>query len=179
MTGTPQPKHYSRADWGGRPPRARYRLDPLEVKGVALHWPGISRPIHGVDNVAAALRAWQRDHMDNPDKLWSDIAYQIAVDQDGNTYGLRGLRYRSAANGDRDVNLLYGAFVLVVAAAEHPSPAMIATVRARVAAHRDLFIGSRLIVGHRDIRPEPTQCPGDLVDDLIDAGAFGNPHHRK
>lgn len=173
------PQHLSRAEWGGRPPRGRYRLAPLAVKGVALHWPGTTNPIHGVRAVSAALRAWQNDHMDNPEKRWSDIAYQIAIDQDGNTYGLRGLRYRSAANGDRDTNLLYGAFLLVVAIGEEPSPAAIKAVRGRVAAHRSLFDSSRLIVGHRDIRPEPTQCPGDLVGDLIDAGAFGNPSSRK
>lgn len=174
-------EHYSRADWGGRPPKARYRLDRDQVDGVALHWPGIARPIHGFANVAAALRAWQKLHMDTDqiaDGGASDIAYQIAIDQDGNTYGLRGLRYRSAANGDTDVNLRFGAFLLIVAEREHPTSAMIHTVRARVLAHRNLFPKSHLIVGHRDIRPHPTECPGDLVDDLVDSGAFGNPNKR-
>lgn len=171
-------EHYSRADWGGRPPKARYRLDRDQVDGVALHWPGIARPIHGFANVAAALRAWQKLHMDTDqiaDGGASDIAYQIAIDQDGNTYGLRGLRYRSAANGDTDVNLEFGAFLLMVAIGETPTAALVKAVRARVSAHRNLFPRSRLIVGHDDIRPEPTACPGPQVSHLIDVGKFGDP----
>lgn len=175
--------HYNRTEWGGVPATGRYRLDPLAVEGVALHHPGNARPIHGFDQVAAALRGWQRDHMapgglGDPDGA-SDIAYQIAVDQDGNTYGLRGLRYRSAANGGTDVNRRFGAFLLIVANDETPTPALIRTVKARIAAHRNLFPNSRRIVGHRDIRPEPTACPGDRIEDLIAAGAFGPPNRRK
>lgn len=174
--------HYNRSEWGGVAPEARYRLDPLAVDGVALHWPGITQPIHAVADVMAALRSWQRAHMapgglGDPDGA-SDIAYQIAVDQAGNTYGLRGLRYRSAANGGTDVNRRFGAFLLVVGTRETPTPALIRTVRARVRAHRNLFPQSHLIVGHRDIRPDPTQCPGDQIGDLIEAAAFGNPTKR-
>lgn len=165
--------HYSRAEWGGRPPEDRYRLDPLKVKGVALHWPAMSTPKTSVAAVSATLRAIQRDHMDR--RGWSDIAYQICVDQAGNTYGLRGLRYRSAANGDTDVNLEFGAFLLMVAIGETPTAALVKAVRARVSAHRNLFPRSRLIVGHDDIRPEPTACPGPQVSHLIDVGKFGDP----
>lgn len=168
--------HYSRSDWGGRPPEGRYKLDPLKVQGVALHWPAMAVPLDTVPEVKAALRSWQDYHMDT--RGWSDIAYQLAVDQDGNTYGLRGLRYRSAANGDTVPNLLYGAFLLVVAVGEEPSGHLVKAVRARVKAHRNLFPNSRLIVGHRDIRPEPTACPGAAVDRMIDQGKFGNPKGR-
>jgi hypothetical protein len=170
------PEHYNRSEWGARAPRGRDRLDPLRVDGVALHWPGIVRPLTTVSAVMSALRGWQRLHMDT--NKWSDIAYQIAVDQQGNTYGLRGLRYRSAANGDPDVNARYGAFLLVAAVGEQPTPALVRTVRARVAAHRNLFPESRHIVGHRDVRPEPTACPGDRIMSLIASGAFGHPHRR-
>lgn len=168
--------HYNRKEWGGRPPEARYKLDPLKVVGVALHWPGILDPLTNVDQVCAALRSWQGYHMDV--KGWSDIAYQVAVDQAGNTYGLRGLRYRSGANGDQTTNVMYGAFLLVVAIGEQPTGTMVKAVRSRVDQHRNLFPKSQRIVGHRDIRPEPTACPGELVDDMIDAGRFGDPKRR-
>lgn len=163
--------HYSRAEWGGAAPLDRYLLDRKDVEGVALHWPAISRPLGNVEACKRALRSFQHYHM--VDRGWSDIAYQIAVDQDGNSYGLRGLRYRSAANGDTATNLRFGAFLLLVATGEHPTPEMVATVRARCAAHRRLFPASTRIVGHDDIRPEPTACPGPLVGALIDAGKFG------
>lgn len=174
--------HYSRDEWGGRKPTARYRLDPLRVRGVALHWPGSSTRYGTVSGVAAALRAFQRAHMDTDQIATggaSDIAYQLAFDQAGNTYGLRGMRYRSAANGGTAVNEEYGAFLLMIGIGETPTPALIRAVRARVGRHRDLFPNSRLIVGHGDIRPSgPTACPGPIVGDLIADGKFGNPTKR-
>lgn len=161
---------FSRKEWGARPPTARYRLNPLEVRGVALHWPGDSIRRHTPDEVKRALRAWQADHMDR--RGWSDIAYQEAIDQDGNRYQCRGLRHRSAANGDEDVNRTHGAILLVLAIGEKPSPAMVKEVKARVGRFGHIF-GAIDVVGHRDIRPGPTACPGDQVAALIEAGAFG------
>lgn len=167
--------HYSRAEWGAREPTGRTLLVRSEVDGIALHWPGIERPLGNPERVKSALRAWQADHMDNPEKRWSDIAYQVAIDQLGNVYRLRGLRYRSAANGGTDVNSRFGALLLVVAIGEKPSDALIRSTRRRIQAHRRIFPGSRLIVGHRDIRPAElggTACPGDKIQALIDSHGF-------
>lgn len=167
--------HYSRADVGLRAPEARYKLDVADVNGVALHWPGIANPLRTVEQVKAALRDWQRLHMDT-DAIAaggaSDIAYQIAIDNRGNTYHLRGLRHRSGANGGTDVNLHYGAFLLVLAAGEQPSAALIATVQNRIARFRHVFPHGLQIVGHQDIRPTPTACPGPLVMSLIHRDVF-------
>lgn len=165
--------HYSRTDWGGRPAEARYRLVKPLVKGIALHWPAMAQPLFTVRQVMAALRGWQDYHMDA--RGWSDIAYQVAIDQEGNTYGLRGIRYRSAANGNAWVNQRYGALLLVVAPGEEPTPAMVAAVRNQVRIHREVFTRSRAVVGHKDIRPEPTACPGPLVSRLLQLGEFTPP----
>lgn len=166
--------HYSRSEWGGRPPKAgRTRLDPQRVQGIALHWPAMTGRLTTVDQVKAALRSWQAYHMDT--RGWSDIAYQVAIDQAGNTYGLRGLRIRSGANGDQDVNERFGALLLVLAEGEEPSPELIRAVQGRVRRHRELFPRSKRVVGHSDIRPEPTACPGPAVMELIRAGKFNPP----
>lgn len=164
---------YGRRKWGAR--RRRHhpgRLDVDQVVGVALHWPAIDDPIRGVPAVMAALRGWQNFHMDGHG--WSDIAYNEAIDQDGNVYVLRGLRNRSAANGDTTTNGTHSALLLVLAAGETPSVAMVAAVRRRIARHRELFPGSTRIVGHQDIRPEPTSCPGPIVEGMLRRGRF-NP----
>lgn len=146
------------------------RMNPDDVQGIALHWPAMSRPLSGVDNVKSALRSWQAFHMNT--NGWSDIAYQEAIDQDGNVYELRGLSIQPGANGNTDVNEDFGALLLVVAPGEKLSEALIDAVRRRVSRHRELFPDSHLIVGHNQIRPEPTLCPGPIVSDHIAAATF-------
>lgn len=165
--------YVTRKEWGAAPRRGGPGLlQPSRVEGLAVHWPATSQPIRGVANVSAALRGWQRYHQQTLG--WSDIGYQEAIDQDGNVYRLRGLAVQSGANGNTDVNERFGALLLVLAPGEDLSPAMIAAVRRRVARHRDKFPNSRRIVGHADIRPEPTACPGPAATAAIRAGKL-NP----
>lgn len=176
--------YYERRQWGAAANRGRRRLDPDQVEGIALHWPGTTTRYHTPEGVKAALRSWQRQHMDT-DQLApggaSDIAYQIAIDNRGNTYQLRGLRHRSGANGDQDVNQRFGAFLLVLAEDEQPTQALIDTVRNRVARFRHIFPLGLQVVGHQDIRHDPTACPGAAVERLLKAGVFNplkNGHHQ-
>lgn len=170
--------YFTRDDWGAREARGGPGpLDPAQVVGIALHWPGLTSPIRGVSSVKAALRGWQDFHMDS--RGWSDIAYQEAVDQDGNVYRLRGFRTQSGANGDEDVNERFGALLLIVAPGETPTSAMIAAVRSRVARFADLYPKGSRIVGHGDIRPGGTECPGALVTSLIRRGAFRPSHPNR
>ncbi len=160
----------SRAQWGARPAAAAEPLAASEVVGLAFHWPAMKAPLRGIAPVSAALRSWQAYHMDR--KAMRDIAYQVAVDQDGNRYILRGLDGQSAANGNADVNRRYGAVLLVLAPSEEPTDAMVREVQNVVRDHRALFAGSVLLVGHQDVRPEPTSCPGPAVMALLSEGAF-------
>lgn len=160
---------YKRKEWGARIAEpGPGRLDTSRVIGLALHWPAMKRPVRGVDHVAAALRGWQDFHMDTHG--WSDIAYQEAVDQDGNVYSLRGLRNQSAANGNQTLNQQYGALLLILAEGEEPTQAMVATVKRRIRRHRELFPGSRRLVGHGDLKA--TTCPGPIVREHIKEGTF-------
>lgn len=160
----------SRAQWGARPAAKAEPLDATLVVGLAVHWPAMSSPRRGVAVVSKGLRGWQAYHMD--DKGWRDIAYQVAVDQDGNRYILRGLDGQSGANGDEDVNRRYGAVLVVLAPGERPTDAMLAELRNVVRDHRRLFPRSHLVVGHVDIRPEPTECPGTIMLSLIEDGSL-------
>lgn len=157
----------TRSQWGAKPAAAADPLSAFEVVGIAIHWPAMVHSLRGVEAVSAALRAWQAFHMS---KGWRDIAYQVAVDQDGNRYILRGLDGVSAANGDTDVNRRYGAVLAVLAPGEAPTPAMLDELRRVVADHRRLFAKSTRIVGHQDIRPEPTACPGPLMEAIVNSG---------
>lgn len=167
-----------RSAWGARPPTpGPGDLTRSRVAGVAIHWPGTKRtePFETRAEVAAALRGWQAFHMDT--KGWSDIAYQVAVDQAGRAWTLRGLSTQSGANGDVDVNERYGAILLILVAGEEPSAAMKATVRDVVADYRTLYLNCVSIRPHSAIRPDPTDCPGPAARAAIARGDFTPTHH--
>jgi hypothetical protein len=165
-----------RSAWGARASRGGVALDPSVVEGEALHWPGMAKPIDatgdiGMRRIASALRGWQNYHMDG--RGWSDIAYQIAIDQAGRAWTLRGLNIRSGANGDADVNRRFGAFLLVLAPGEKPTAAMIATTKGVILDFRKRFPKARLKpYGHKDVRPAGTDCPGPIAYAAINAGTF-------
>lgn len=168
-----------RSAWGARPPKSPPKLlVGTDVLGSALHWPGMgSRQLITQEQVASALRGWQDYHMDG--RGWNDIAYQVAVDQAGRAWDLRGLTTRSAANGDATVNLEYGAILLILGSGEPPTAALINTTRNVIADFRRYYPKGTAIKPHSAVRPsttgEPsTDCPGDAARHLIAIGAF-NP----
>lgn len=162
-----------RSAWNARPRGVGGGvLDPRLVEGIAFHWPGTTtdRPISKAA-VPRALRSWQDYHMDG--HRWSDIAYQVAIDQWGRRWTLRGLTRMSAANGDSDVNRRFGAVLLVLVRGERPTPEMIDAARATVRDFRELFPNAAELVGHGEIRPGGgTECPGTATLDAIHAGQF-------
>lgn len=164
---------YRRTEWGARAPEpGPGRADLRAVTGIVLHWPAMAKPLRGFKAVSAGLRGWQAYHMDTHG--WSDIAYQEAIDQDGNVYVLRGLRTQPGANGDSASNITNGALLLILAPGEYPTDKMVKAVKRRIKRHRDIFPNARAIRSHNDVRPEPTACPGPIVTDMIRTGEF-NP----
>lgn len=162
---------YRRRAWGARKARSGgWRINPLELTGVVLHWPAMAKPLRTVPAVMAALRGWQDYHMDGHG--WSDIAYTHAIDQAGNRYRLRGALKRSAANGDTALNKRYLAILLVLAEGEEPSPEMIKATRKLIGSYRRRWWRCRAILGHGQVRSGGTACPGPEVMHLINMDAF-------
>jgi len=170
-------EYLPRSAWNARPPNGGPgNLTVSRVEGAVIHWPGTgsTKVIHTKAAVASALRGWQDYHMDT--RGWSDIAYQVAVDQAGRAWTLRGLRTQSGANGDADVNERYGAVLLILVTGEQPSAAMKATTRAVIADFRKLYPHGTAIRPHSAVRPEPTDCPGDPARAAIARGDFTPGH---
>ncbi|WP_410788054.1 peptidoglycan recognition family protein [Kribbella sp. C-35] len=170
-------EYLPRSAWNARPPNGGPgNLTVSRVEGAVIHWPGTGSTsvIHSKAAVASALRGWQDYHMDT--RGWSDIAYQIAVDQAGRAWTLRGLRTQSGANGDTDVNERYGAILLILVTGEQPSAAMKATARGVIADFRRIFPRGTAIRPHSAVRPEPTDCPGDPARAAIARGEFTPGH---
>lgn len=162
-----------RSAWNARPPNGGPgALTVSRVEGAVIHWPGTGSTsvIHSYAAVASALRGWQNYHMD--ERGWSDIAYQVAVDQAGRAWTLRGLRTQSGANGNEDLNERYGAILLVLVTGEQPTAAMKATTRAVIADFRKIYPGGTAIRPHSAVRPDGTDCPGDAARACIARGDF-------
>jgi len=174
--------YISRAAIGLVPPNGSHALVPSQVLNTAFHYPGMAKPINavgdaGLARVKSALRGWQTYHMKT--RGWSDIAYCLGIDQVGRAYTLRGINIRSAANGGAQVNLNYGAVLLILGNNEAPSAAMMATARAVMGDYRVRFSRvPRRPTWHGAIRPggtaaDPsTDCPGKLTIAAIKAGKF-------
>ncbi len=166
-----------RSAWNARPPNGGPgNLTVSAVQGAVIHWPGTGTTtgIHSKAAVASALRGWQNFHMD--DRGWSDIAYQIAVDQAGRAWTLRGLRTQSGANGNNDLNERYGAILLVLVTGEQPTAAMKATTRGVIADFRRIFPRGTAIRPHSAVRPDGTDCPGPAARAALARGEFTPGH---
>lgn len=171
----------TRSEIGLRPARSGPgNLTISRVEGVADHYPGTPKPINAVGDagfrrVCSALRGWQAYHMDG--RGWSDIAYQVAVDQEGRAYTLRGINTQSGANGNATANENFGAVLLILGNDEAPSAKMIATARQVHADFRKRYPNCRVRpYGHQEVRQHTsggaitTDCPGKQVMALIRAG---------
>jgi len=100
------------------------------------------------------------------------IGYNFCVDYIGHRWILRGMSYKCAANGDSAVNTKGVAIQLKVDINQVPTDQMIQGTRDMIADIRD-HVGRNLYInGHRDVRPEPTSCPGDVIYRMIGEGAF-------
>jgi N-acetylmuramoyl-L-alanine amidase len=95
-----------RREWGARRARGRERLDPAQVRGVALHYSAMNadeRPDHR--ECAGRVRAMQRFHMEQ--RGWLDVAYNHIACVHGYVFVGRGFGVRSAANGTKPANDRY------------------------------------------------------------------------
>jgi hypothetical protein len=90
-------KLITRDEWGARRPRLQTHLDPSF--GATRHWEGPHMGTFGHESCAPKVRGIQAFHMDDPDRLWSDIAYTGVVCPHGYVFEGRSLFVRTAANG--------------------------------------------------------------------------------
>lgn len=93
------PVIHQRSAWTTIAPTGITRVYWPNIKIVDIHWPARAGKIaRDRTSISRALRAWQRYHMtkDNPATTvkegqgWRDIAYNVAVDLNGEVWILRG-----------------------------------------------------------------------------------------
>lgn len=153
-----------RSDWTDTAPSG-LRFNPSEVVGVAIHWQGVpvTRPTPEV------LRGDRAYHIG---RGWGDIAYNLAVDLNGEVWEARGLDLRSTANGSTAANRTHVAIVFLLGPGQTPTPAMYAGGREAVAIVRARYPHATRIATHNDVRPEPTACPGPELTAAVRNGTL-------
>lgn len=155
-------------------------LDPAKVEGTCYHWPGTTSTIGdaGRERTADRLEGYRSYHTAKPPvgRGWSDIAYSLGVDQGGRAWSLRGIEHKSAANGTSELNDRFVAVLLLVGPGEQPSPAMLDTARwLRTEVILRRFPRATRVVGHGQVRPAGTDCPGPAVLGRIASGSLALP----
>lgn len=165
---TSKPKIMPRSYWTSTKSNApAARGDQLI--GVALHYPGQTKPI-GLESesaVANRLERYRRDHVDR--NGWKDIAYNVAVDQAGRLWTLRGVSRQSGANGTTEANRTRGAILLLIGNTEAPTRAMIDAVLYAARLWDVRYPGIRYMNPHsKFVR---TACPGARVRTLLNDGS--------
>ena len=144
-------------------------VKPSELEGVAIHDPGTPETIGRADEDSIARRLEGYRVMHVRDKGWRDIAYNVAVDQSGRVWVLRGISRQSGANGTSAANRAYGAVLVMVGNNEEPTPECIAAVQYAIRLYDVRFPG-RI----RRVRPhsafKQTSCPGDALRRLLNDG---------
>jgi hypothetical protein len=145
--------------------------------GTSVHYPGDGNLIYRTltrEQVAAKLRAYRNFHVNT--RGWSDIGYQVAGDQSGRVWDLRGIDRvpaASASEGNPDANLEWGAFLFVIGNSETPTPALIRAFQDwRATRWLKRWPGKTQIRGHRQVPGASTSCPGSRTVTLIDNGTL-------
>jgi hypothetical protein len=161
---------HPRRDWTSVPAANSNPVVRSLLDGVANHWNGPAVPRSAFTDPRSYLEGVRRFHVH--DKGWSDIAYNLAVDQTGDIWILRGLDYQSGANGATDVNDRFLAILFILGEGQKPSAQMLAGGREAVAMFRAKYPTATKIVTHHAIRPDPTACPGPDLTRETNAGTF-------
>lgn len=151
-------------------------LTGSELVGVAVHWPGTSAATIGDPGqaaIASRLRSYRTYHVGT--RGWSDIGYNLAIDQAGRVWQCRTTQWRgnrvgahAASAGNPRANHKYVGVLLLLGASESPSHAMIQAFRDW---YHNRFLtgwpGRTDVRGHGQVPGAQTACPGSRARNAI------------
>lgn len=146
-----------REGWGAKKPRWITR-HKKPVSEVYIHHGGTTLTDHTLEGEAAALRAYQRYHLN---KGWADIAYSFAVAvNSGRTYELRGWDARPGATKGHNKNS-YAIVIIGNTSEQKIWKRSVTSIRKIIESgiKNDAISLDVKVMGHRDVKA--TNCPGD------------------
>ena len=137
---------------------------------IYIHYPGQPSAIGraSVASTKARLKGYRSQHVNG--NGWKDIAYNVAVDQSGNVWELRGIDRQSGANGGTASNRSGQAILVLVGNNEAPTADCIAGIRDAVRRVRAQHPKAKTIRGHQQSPDASTACPGAHLMKLVAGG---------
>ncbi|MFD4628800.1 hypothetical protein ACFVYR_02715 [Streptomyces sp. NPDC058284] len=184
------PRFVSRGEWGAeKAARESYEFFP-QNGGITVHHEGGGHKMRGhhslfnwpsapnlPDNCYTQVLQIQHQHMHplpwiGGDRYW-DIAYNYLVCHHGYTFVGRGIGVQPGANGTHWANVNLYAVCGLLGADDEPTREMLDEIKAVCDWVRDnddagANLPGRTVVGHKDIIPGKTDCPGNLYQYVKD-----------
>ena len=159
------PGIHRRADWNAAPVRAN--VDPmLPVTHVTVHHTAMDTTATYPKAVASEIREIQSNHQE---KGWADIGYHFIIDAGGGIWEGRPLRWQGAHEG---AGLNRGAIGVCLMGNFDDQPVPLAQQAALSqlldALCQQYALTANDIRTHREVRPDPTNCPGRALQDVVD-----------
>ena len=160
------PEVHRRADWGASPVRSN--VDPmLPVTHVTVHHSAMPTIATWPSAVASEIRDIQSSHQE---KGWADIGYHFIIDAGGGIWEGRPLRWQGAHEG---AGLNRGAVGVCLMGNfdEGPVPAAQRDALTRLldVLCRQFTLTGADIRTHREVRLDPTDCPGRALQELVES----------
>ena len=165
--------YYSRGSWtsagkGGTVLKGTGRT----MTTIYIHYPGSGGTIGkaSVASTKSRLEGYRRQHRNG--NGWADIAYNVAVDQSGNVWELRGIDRQSGANGGTASNRSGQAILVLVGNNEAPTAECVAGIKDAVRRIRAVHPKAKTIRGHQQSPDASTACPGAHLMKLVRSGGL-------
>jgi hypothetical protein len=160
-------------------------MDLLALRYITIHYNGATQDLDGADDAyqdadfAPILRGMQSSYLST---RGYSLGYNSAIAPDGDEWEIRGLAYRTAANGCTDVNVPgYAIQITLPHPLAEPTDAQIFGARLAISRVRDIARAAGNadhleLNGHGDVRAlcgdGGTACPGAALRELIASGAL-------
>jgi hypothetical protein len=155
---------HRRGEWGARPIRGAY--DPMKpVTRITVHHSAELTAAGSNAGVGGDLRDMQASHQ----AKWADLGYHFVVDPNGGIWEGRALKWQGAHEG---AGLNQGAIGICLMGNFETQPLPSAQVaglsRLLDALCRHFGVDAAHIKTHREVRPDPTDCPGAPLQHWMD-----------
>ncbi|HZL99124.1 MAG TPA: peptidoglycan recognition family protein [Planctomycetota bacterium] len=158
------PTIHTRSEWGAAPIKGDY--DPmLPITRVCVHHSALDAGSTSPAAVGAELRQLQASHQ----QKWADLGYHFVIDPGGGIWEGRNLRWQGAHEG---AGLNQGSIGICLLGNFDDAPAPAAQLGALKTLLDEMrgrwALTAADIKTHREMRPEPTACPGARLQGWVD-----------